>query len=503
MSTFKEKLLDRTQGAADAVTKAATQIAVDKALEPAPVPRTPESTGIGQEDEMKKAALFGGTPQKPGRSPFGTSGEFGTSRGYSFCKAAGVARGLISPEYAKQELEVSKQLNRLYKGVFNARDVESGDTLLVPLSTSHIVTTDSEGADIPWAQEFMKGLNQSLHSSVYSFDPDEIDWNRRRTKALNTLNDNQGGSLVPGTPISDVIELQYKMEAFSQLGATQATFGPNGRLSYSKITGGSTAFWVGEGNPLTQSQQKTGALELVHKKLAVLVSMTSEMMRFATASSEQQIRNDMAVQAGLLFDLAMLEGPGASTSPKGITTYPSAASWQQNQDFLISYTASGAAANGDTFRPRDVYRMTTKLPDMVQKKGNLGYVFRPDFAEFIMTSQVDAATAGDKAGGFAFNWNRDPAAKVSMTLNGSSVALTSNVSNTRVKGTGNNLTYVLHGYFPDWIIARLGVAEFQTFSGTDTAMTNDLQYIRMIQHVDAGPRHASSFVFCDNLLIAP
>ena len=50
----------------------------------------------------------------------------------------------------------------------------------------------------------------------------------------------------------------------------------------------------------------------------------------------------------------------------------------------------------------------------------------------------------------------------------------SQVSATRVKGAGTNLTYILLGYFPDWIVARLGVMEFLASGHGDTALQNDI-----------------------------
>src|SRR5439155_24686078 len=86
-------------------------------------------------------------------------------------------------------------------------------------------------------------------------------------------------------------------------------------------------------------------------------------------------------------------------------------------------------------------------------------------------------------------------------LYGTPVIRSSQVSNTRTKGSGTNLTYVLLGYFPDWIVARMAVMEFLASGLGDTALQNDQTYLRGIQHIDAGARHGASFVFCDNLLI--
>lgn len=57
------------------------------------------------------------------------------------------------------------------------------------------------------------------------------------------------------------------------------------------------------------------------------------------------------------------------------------------------------------------------------------------------------------------------------------------------------------GYFPDWIVSRLGVMEFLASGMGDSALQNDQTYLRGIQHIDAGPRNAASFVLCDQLVV--
>src|SRR5262249_26244550 len=89
-----------------------------------------------------------------------------------------------------------------------------------------------------------------------------------------------------------------------------------------------------------------------------------------------------------------------------------------------------------------------------------------------------------------------------LELYGTKVVRSSQVSNTRTKGAGTNLTYVLVGYFPDWIVARMGAMEFLASGLGDTALQNDQTYLRGIQHIDAGARHAASFLWGDQLLIA-
>ncbi len=67
---------------------------------------------------------------------------------------------------------------------------------------------------------------------------------------------------------------------------------------------------------------------------------------------------------------------------------------------------------------------------------------------------------------------------------------------------GKSTTRIGSFYFPDWIVARLGVMEFLASGHGDTALQNDQTYLRGIQHIDAGPRNQASFVLCDQLLVA-
>ena len=110
--------------------------------------------------------------------------------------------------------------------------------------------------------------------------------------------------------------------------------------------------------------------------------------------------------------------------------------------------------------------------------------------------------AADGKGPFLFRDMRYASTGPPAELYGTRVVRSAQVSATRVKGSASNLTYMLLGNFPDWIVARLGVMEFLASGLGDTALQNDMTYLRGIQHIDAGPRHAASFVLCDQLVVA-
>jgi HK97 family phage major capsid protein len=421
------------------------------------------------------------------RVPWVTSGPVGQdSAGYSVLKAAAFALGYLSPDQAKEEIHIHQQLRDLYQ-TYGFVPHCGHQSFLVPLASAHLPAFESRG------QRLQQEIRDKMTAHRHRFDPDEASWIARRIqprhKALGVGNDRDGGALVGFPTLGELIDLQRNLEAFAQAGAQEIALPPNGRIQFPKLTGGSVAYWVGEGSSITESQPSTGSLDLQAKKLGIFVKVNNELLRFASPSAEGLIRFDMARVAALRADLAMLEGTGG-TQIKGLLTYPD----------LTLHTASTVQANGDRFEPQDVAKMEAKLPDAIATP--TAWVMRKEMYAAIMNRRADAITENDAGGPFLFHPSRSAAEAPPSELYGTKVVRTSQVSRTRVKGSSNNLTYILLGYFPDWIVARSGVMEFLASGLGDSALQNDQTYLRGIQHLDAGPRHAASFVFCDQLVIA-
>src|SRR5262249_42025358 len=151
----------------------------------------------------------------------------------------------------------------------------------------------------------------------------------------------------------------------------------------------STAYWVGEGSPITESQPTTGNLDLQAKKLGVFVKLNNELLRFASPSAEGLVRFDMARAAALKADLAMLEGTGG-TQIKGLITYSG----------ITPHVGSTVGADGNTFTPADVALMEGKLPDAVDAPS--AWVMRKAMFAALMNRRADAVSASDAKGPFLF-----------------------------------------------------------------------------------------------------
>ena len=420
------------------------------------------------------------------RVPWVTSGPVcADSAGYSVLKAAAFALGFVGPDQAKEEIHAHQQLRDLYAG-YGFAPHHGQQSFLVPFASAHLPVFEPHG------RRLRDELHQKMTAHADKYDPDEADWIGRRLnphrKALGTVTDTAGGTLVPLPLLGELIDLQRSLEVFASAGAREVALPPNGRVQFPKLTAASTAYWVGEGTSITESQPTTGNLDLQAKKLGVLVKLNNELLRFASPSAEGLVRLDMARAAALKADLAMLEGTGG-TQIKGLITYSD----------ITSHTASTTGANGDTFTPADVALMESKLPDAVDAP--TAWVMRKAMFAALMNRRADAVSASDSKGPFLFRDARSAAVAPPAEFYGTRVVRSAQVSAARAKGAASNLTYILLGNFPDWIVARMGVMEFLASGLGDTALQNDMTYLRGIQHIDAGPRHSASFVLCDQLVV--
>lgn len=415
------------------------------------------------------------------------------SQPYSVIRAAALACGRISKDQAPYEADVALRLKKLY-APYQA-NFQGG--MLVPSDTASVEYYAQDGD-----QEMVRAMEE-VRLRVKGFGLSEVDPNLRQKSiggvvAQNTLSDTDGGLLRGFPTLGDLIELQRNQEVFSRLGAQEISLPPNGMMLLPKQTGGTVAYWANEAQAVTRSQVTLGKLELQAKKLFVLSYLTGEMIRFVTPNMEAMLRSDMAAQTALEADRAMFYG-ASNDRIKGLFTYDTATEWAQGVDKVLLYTAGAPGTDGDTFQPEDPDNMMALLPDPVQNQTGRKWAMRNDLFARIRNRRADAAAVADGKGPYLFDITRSATDKGVEELRGYDVVRSSQVAKTETKGSATDLTSVVHGLWSDWIIARFGVMEFLSTNTSDTAITNDLVVLRGIQYLDAGARHAASFVRCKQL----
>ncbi len=431
--------------------------------------------------------VFGTPNVRTGEDPM-------TSRGFSFMKMLGVITRQLPRDQAKVECDVGARLAAAYSTGNNAYEWKGlGETgasrFLAPLCSNFLC--DSEGID----RNFRHEIKSLVHAGVDGADWQEMqNYSKKQLinagysqKALSWLNEVTGGALVAPPEMGELIELLRNKEALINAGARTVPLPPQGRLKYPRQTAPSSTYWVGENSPITESLVGVGEVTLQAKKLAVLIKVPNELIRFASPATEALLRDDMTKSLALGLDLACLEGTGGDNRPLGII----------NRSGINRINSSKQGTNGDTVIGQDAYRMIAAVEESNAEFE--AFIMRPKTLYKFYQLRSDAVTAGDAQGPFLYNLIREAGDGVEPSLGGYKVVTSTQVSGVRSKGTSSSLTYILGGMFSDCLIGMFGAIEFAATTVGDTAFVNDQTWVRGILSADAQVRHEAAFSLVDVL----
>lgn len=147
-----------------------------------------------------------------------------------------------------------------------------------------------------------------------------------------------GGVLVPTsifekratqttTSSAAIVPDDYKADQFigllrnslivKSLGARVLT-GLRGDTVIPKQTGASTAYWVNEGDALTESNTTYASIKLEPRHVGALTALSRQLIQQANPAIEQLVRDDFSAVVSLAVDKALLHGTAAAKQPVGI-----------------------------------------------------------------------------------------------------------------------------------------------------------------------------------------
>lgn len=461
---------------------------------PSPIVKELEQRLEQIDTRIQTAAKPRGTADAPARdqvlgSPWARKGEDPlSSRGFSFQRLAGVMAKVLQPEHAKLELEVHDRLTKAF--VIGGQYATEAGAVMAPFATDFF-------PDASVDESFRREMKSLVLAGTAGADPDEIAWLRRKYYApgqkagpQSWLDESLGGSLVGPPEFGELIQLLRNKDALINAGARVIPLPPSGRVKFPRQTSATTGYYVGENQPVTPSNFGTGSLTLSAKKVACLVTMPSELIRFANPASEAILRSDMTKTLSLTMDKKLLEGLGSDVVPMGLLNTPNVA----------TVTPTTVAANGNTLSPQDVYKFISAIE---ANNGEMeAWVMRPEMFWALHQARVSSLASNDQLGQFAFSQFRDAASGFTKTLAGYPVITTPQVANNRTKGAGNNLTYVTAGMWSDFLIAMFGSIEFAQATQGDTIFPSDQVAVRAILSHDGGARHSGAFAVADQLVAA-
>jgi len=140
------------------------------------------------------------------------------------------------------------------------------------------------------------------------------------SKALATGAQVTGGALVPEDYVSQMIEL---LTPHTVVRASQPITMPmpNGNLTMPRQVTASQASYIGENQPIPVSQPGFGQIKLTWKKLAVLVPISNDLIRYSSPQASAVVQNDVLSAMAWREDIAFLRGAGLADDPKGLLNW--------------------------------------------------------------------------------------------------------------------------------------------------------------------------------------
>lgn len=184
-----------------------------------------------------------------------------------------------------------------------------------------------------------------------------------------------GGYLIPEEFSSEVIELLYANTVVRKLGAVSIPM-DTGTLNMSTMTAGANAYYITEGSNITASNPGFGQITLSWKKLAVLVPISNDLLRFSSPKADAIVRDDLVRAMSLKEDQAFIRGTGTAGAPKGIRY------WVDSNN-IETMTSSPTAAKVLS----DLLTLVGDLKDNDAPMAKCAWVFHPRVERYLLTLQ--------------------------------------------------------------------------------------------------------------------
>jgi HK97 family phage major capsid protein len=265
-------------------------------------------------------------------------------------------------------------------------------------------------------------------------------------KALAVSEPTAGGFLVPESFSQDLIELLRPASAVTRLNPVILPM-PNGTFQLPKQTAGVTGTYIGENTNISSQQPTFGQVSLRFRKLAVLVPMSNDLLRYSSPGADSIVRNDIVRGMAQRMNLALLRDNGTDATPKGLRH------WCPSANVL--------AANGTVNLANitvDLGRMIVQLLNNDIPMTRPGWILAPRTWNHLMTIQTST-------GQFVFRDEMQGG-----TLWGWPFAMTTQVPINLTDGGNSDETEI---YLVDFADAVLGESQNLIIAASDTAAYHD------------------------------
>lgn len=188
------------------------------------------------------------------------------------------------------------------------------------------------------------------------------------------------------------------------LGARVLT-GLRGDTVLPKQTGAATAYWVDEGDSLTESSATFSSIKLTPRHVGALSSLSRQLVQQANPAIEQLVRDDFSAVVSLAVDKALLHGTAANKQPVGIlnvsgieTASLATLDWEAVLAMLEKLALQNVTPNAIITHPKAATVLQTTLKDSVAGAAYLMQGGRMADLPVHVTGQLDGKTGTPSTG---------------------------------------------------------------------------------------------------------
>lgn len=235
----------------------------------------------------------------------------------------------------------------------------------------------------------------------------------------------KGGILVPSsifekratqttTSNASIVPDDFKADQFigllrnslivKSLGARVLT-GLRGDTVLPKQTGASTAYWIAEGDALTESNTTYSSVKLEPKHVGALTALSRQLIQQANPAIEQLVRDDFSAVVSLAVDKALLHGTAVGKQPVGIlnvsgiqTGSLATLDWEAVVALLEKLGLENITPNAIVTHAKVATALQTTLKDSVAGAAYLMQGGRVADLPAYVTNQLDAKTGTPNTG---------------------------------------------------------------------------------------------------------
>lgn len=322
------------------------------------------------------------------------------------------------------------------------------------------------------------GYKYVADAFAHSYDAQQKAFAQLRALGQNVLQD--GGAVVPIEFSAEFIPLLRNQVAVRQLGARVIQMA-SASLSMGRQNAAGSAAYSGENTTIAPSQQKLGNLVLNEKKLTAGTAISNDLIRNATISAEEMVRDDLVQVVALKEDTTFMFGTGGGDSPRGIEALIDSA-------YLYSMTAADAKNPSLAEIKRELAKEEQFLKNGNIPRTNTGRIISPRTEAYL-------ASITDGLGNSVYE--KELSAGM---LKGRPVVVTNQIAE-NLDGT-TDASRIIFGDFAQALIGESMAMQVDVFpngaydNGSGTVISGaslDQTYVRVIEKHDFNLRYSKAF----------